>query len=193
VPPAATAQLGYETLGAGPLVTSADGRVQVTEFFMWGCLPCFAFETELVGWEATARERVELVRVPVLFNPVAELHARAFYTAAALGKLDGLHQLFYDEIHVRGNALDSPAAIAALFASVGVDARAFEEAFHSSDVTAAVERAAATSREYRITGTPTLVVGGRYATNPRFAGSPEGMLAVVDQLIGEACGSELRC
>jgi thiol:disulfide interchange protein DsbA len=187
------ARVRYETLGTGPLLLSADGRVQVTEFFMWGCGPCFAFETELVRWETAARERVEVVRVPVLFNPLAELHARAFYTAAALGKLDALHPLFYDELHTRGGALDSPAAIAELFARVGVDRRAFDEAFDSREVDAALERAAELSREYGVTATPTLIVGGRYATGPRFAGSLEGMLAVVDDLVGEACEADPRC
>ena len=187
--PATTARLGYQTVGDGPLLLSADGRVQVTEFFMWGCGPCFAFETELVRWEIAARERVELVRVPVMFNPLAELHARAFYTAAALGKLDVLQQLFYDEIHVRGNALDSPVAIAELFASIGVDGRAFADSFNSQDVDAAVERAAALGREYRVTATPSLIVGGLYATGPRFADSFERMLTVVDRLLDEACAT----
>lgn len=188
--PPVTARLGYETVGDGPLLLAADGRVQVTEFFMWGCWPCFAFETELVRWEMTARARAELIRVPAIFNPLAELHARAFYTAAALGKLDLLHQVFYDEIHARDNSLSSPMEIAALFASFGVDAPEFDETFNSTEVAAAVERAAALGREYRITATPSLVVGGRYVTSPQFTrGSPQAMLGIVDELLADACAT----
>lgn len=164
----------YEVLSAPPLAATADGRIPVTEFFMFLCFPCYDFESELVGWYADASSRVELTRVPSLFREGSELHARAFYTAAALGKLEAMHPAFYDEIHVRGNGLDTSDALAALFARFGVDDATFRRVFNSSEVDADVRQAVELNRRYTITATPTMVVAGRYATR---------QLAVVDALV----------
>ncbi len=131
-----------------------------------------------------------LTRVPVLFGAYAEaaLHARAFYAAEVLGKLDTMHAAFYDEIHVRGNRLSSREALAEFFARFGVDGATFDAAFDSRDVDARVQRAVALGREYRIEAVPTLVVAGRYVTSSAMAGP--SVLAVVDQLVADEAAQD---
>jgi thiol:disulfide interchange protein DsbA len=167
------------------------GAVEVVEFFMFECFPCYAFETDLNRWEAETRSSVSLLRVPAMFNPVARLHARAFYTAEALGELDVMRAEFYDEIHLRENPLGSRDVIADFFGRFGVDRATFDAAFDSSDVDARIERAVALNREYRIQATPTIVVAGRYSTDPGLAGSQ--MLEVVDQLVADERRCQTRC
>jgi thiol:disulfide interchange protein DsbA len=157
--------------------------IPVTEFFMYQCFPCYAFEPELVRWNEETAGRVSLTRVPAVFYPPADLHARAFYTAEALGKLDVMHAAFYDEIHTRGTRLDSRTALAEFFARFDVDAATFDATFDSSDVDARVRRAIALSDEYAIRSTPSFVVAGRYSTGPGLAGP--NTLAVVDHLVAE--------
>ena len=94
-----------------------------------------------------------------------------------------MHAAFYDEIHMRGNRLASRAALAEFFARFDVDAATFGATFDSSEVDARVQRAVALGHEYAIRATPSLVVAGRYWTNPSLAG-PD-MLAVVDHLVAE--------
>jgi thiol:disulfide interchange protein DsbA len=185
----------YEVLpGAAPRNAVAAGdAVEVIEFFMYWCDPCYAFEPDLVRWEAAAADRASLTRVPALFNARAELLARAYYTAEALGKLDAMHAELYDEIHARGNPLATRAALAELFERSGVERAAFDAAFDSSYVEARMRRAAALNREYAIQATPSLVVAGRYATNPTLAGSWDAMLAIVDQLVAESRACRDRC
>ena len=170
----------YEVLSASPLVAEVDGRIPVIEFFMFLCFPCYEFEPELVSWYANANSQVALTRVPAIFRPGAELQARAFYTAAALGKADAMHAAFYDEIHVRGNPLDSTEALAELFARFGVDDATFTRVFNSSEVEDDVRQAVALNRRYAVTATPTMVVAGRYSTR---------QLAVVDALVAEQAQS----
>lgn len=177
--------------GAAPLAAAADG-VPVTEFFMYRCFPCYALEPELERFRDAAPGRVALTRVPAVFSEEAELHARAFYTAESLGVLDAMHAALYDQIHVRGDRLASRAALAELFARLGVDGAAFAAAFDSPRVDASLQRALSLSREYGIEATPTLVVAGRYATNPEMAGAD--LLAVVDELVAaEAATCQTRC
>ena len=165
---------------AKPAFDAGTGdRIAVQEFFMYLCFPCYSFEDELASMEAEGNIALELV--PAMFHPEAQLHARAFYTAEALGKLDEMHAAFYDEIHERGDRLASRTALEEFFARFGVDAAAFDAAFDSREVDARVRRAAALGAELDVTATPTLVVAGRYRTSPNLAGADT--LAVVEQLV----------
>jgi len=194
---------GYEVLpGATATATvGAAGKIEVTEFFMFFCFPCYAFEPELDRWEARAPSDVSLARVPALFNAKAELQARAYYTAEVLGKLDAMQDAFYDEIHERGNDLASRGALEDFFERFGVDAATFDATFDSSDVDARMQRAAALNREYAISATPALVIAGRYLTNPTLAReamtTPESlwptMLAVVDRCVAATRACRDRC
>lgn len=159
----------------------ATGKIEVTEFFMFLCFPCYTLEPDLDRWEAQASSDVLLTRVPAMFNAAAQLQGRAYYTAEVLGKLDAMHDAFYGEIHERGNALASRAALADFFQRFGVDAATFDATFDSSEVDARMQRAVALNREYGVRATPTLVVAGRYSLNPLGAG-----FAVVDDLVAEA-------
>ena len=94
-----------------------------------------------------------------------------------------MHAAFYDEIHTRGNLLSSREALAELFARFDVDAATFAAVFDSAHVDARVQQAVALSREYGIRATPSLVVAGRYSTNPPWPA--RNVLAVVDQLVAE--------
>jgi thiol:disulfide interchange protein DsbA len=180
----------YEVLAAAsPLAATADG-VPVTEFFMYLCFPCSAVEAELERYRTAALGRVKLTRVPAVFNSEAELHARAFYAALELDTLDAMHAAFYDEIHVRGNRLASRTALAEFFARFGVDGPAFSAAFDSPRVEARLQQALALAREYAIDATPSLVVAGRYKTNPAMAGA--ALFAVVDELVDDAA-CRTRC
>jgi thiol:disulfide interchange protein DsbA len=186
------AGVDYELVGPGSLPAMSGGRVQVVEFFAFWCNPCYAFESELVRWAQAVGSRIEVVHIPVVWNPTSELQARAHYTAAALGRLDIVRGPLFDAIHRGGNALDSVDALAELFARLGVDVATFEATFNSSAVDAQVERAAALAREYGITSTPTLVIAGRYRTNTSLAGSAERALAVAERLARQESCSVAR-
>jgi protein dithiol oxidoreductase (disulfide-forming) len=186
-PPRAAATLvagaDYDLVGRGSLPAMSGGRAQVVEFFQFGCFPCYSFESQLERWQQIVEPRIEVVRIPVIWNERGELHARAYYTAAALDKLDIVRGPLFAEIHERGNPLLSAAALAKLFAAYGVDLATFEETFNSSAVDAQVERAAALAREYDITATPALVVGGRYLVKN---GAANGMFAIAEELAGQS-------
>jgi thiol:disulfide interchange protein DsbA len=181
-----------------PQLSNAS-QVQVCEFFMFKCIYCFNFEASLSAWEQTLPDDVSLERVPALFNPLARLHAQAFYTAELLGAERGLQTKFYEELHVFGNPLDTPAAIREFFGRNGLAREAFDQAFASPAVEARMRRAEELNALYGVTATPSLGVNGRYLTNPGLTGSNEKMLAVADAIVAaeaeERCdaGSRSRC
>src|SRR5262244_1814218 len=73
-----------------------DGRIQVLEFFWYGCIHCYNLEPTVEKWEKTLPKDVEFRRVPAIFNDRWALDARIFYSFEALGLLDKLHRPFFD-------------------------------------------------------------------------------------------------
>ena len=172
----------YRVLPTRVPTVSGANKIEVSEFFMVDCLPCYSFEPTLEAWRQHQPGYVELVRVPAMFKPTAMLHAQAFYTAEALGKLDEMRMSFYEEIHVRGNPLATEAAVKAFFGRFGVDAKSFDEAFNSPGVHAQLQHAVELNRQYGVSATPSIGVNGRYVTNPSMTASHD-LLNVVDTLV----------
>ena len=178
-------ELGAHYLRLSPTqpTSSNPDQVEVAEIFWYGCPHCFAFDPLLEQWQQRQPDYVSFVRVPAVWNPLLQLHARAFYTAEALGKGTEMHSEFFREIHERGNLLDTEAKLQEFFGRFGVDAAAFKTAFDSFAVQAKLQRADELSRRYRIGSVPTVIVNGKYTTDAPQTGSYEELLEVVDELV----------
>ena len=126
----------------------------------------------------------ELVRLPATWNNTLKTHARVFYTMELLGK-SNLNPEIWREINVKGNRLDTPAAIEAFFTSRGVSKADFQKAFASFTVDSRIMKAEDLNRRYRITGTPTVVVNGKYVTDVTMAGGEEKLFQVINALVAK--------
>jgi thiol:disulfide interchange protein DsbA len=118
-----------------------------------------------------------------MWNALMELHAQAFYAAGVLGVLDKLHMPLFQAINVDRRKLGSEKEIADLFAAHGVSREDFDKAFNSFGVGSQVRQANARARAARITGTPELMVAGKYRVSTRKAGGQANMLKVANFLI----------
>lgn len=157
-------------------------KIEVLEFFSYACPHCYHFEADLSAWAKKLPKSVTFEHRPAIFNENWALLARAYYTAEALGILEKAHGEFYKFIHVDHKKLASESDIAAFFEKLGVKPDDFQSAWKGFSVTMKFGQAKALADEnpYGITGTPSLIVQGKYvvlATNfPR-------MLATADFLI----------
>jgi thiol:disulfide interchange protein DsbA len=172
----------YTVLAAAQPTSTDAGKVEVAEVFMFGCPGCFGFEPHIQSWLGRKADYVNFVRIPAPWNPAAILHARAYYTAEALGKAEEIDRPFFNEIHTNRNMLDTEAKIAALFAEHGVDEATFKSTFNSFAVNTKLKRAEELIRRYRVQSTPTVVVNGKYVTTGSQAGSYDAWFAIVDDL-----------
>ena len=172
----------YTALSAAQPTSTDAGKVEVAEVFMFGCPGCFGFEPQLQRWLGTKADYINFVRIPAPWNPVAVLHARAYYTAEALGKTEEIDGPFFDEIHTKRNMLDTEAKIGALFAQHGVDAATFKSTFNSFAVNTKLKRAEELVGRYRVGSTPTVVVNGKYLTTGSQAGSYDRWFAIIEEL-----------
>jgi thiol:disulfide interchange protein DsbA len=168
---------------APALRTANPDKIEVVEFFWYGCGHCYTFEPMIAAWKKKLADDVEFNGSPAMWNPQMELHARAYYTADVLGVLDTMNLVLFQAMNVDGKRLASEAEIQALFVANGVEAEAFTKAFNSFGVTSQVKQADARARTAKITGTPSMMVNGKYLVTARKAGSQAGMLEVAEFLI----------
>lgn len=166
----------------------AGGKIEVREFFWYGCPHCYTLEPVLERWLKKLPANVAFERTPGA-APRWLVHAQAFYTFQALGVLDRLHGPFFDAVQSGKRKLDNEAAIAEFAKQHGIDPAKFQEAFNSFGVRLEVEKAKRLNEAYNINAVPTFVVNGRYVTSPAMAGGEQAVLKVLDYLIQKA-GSE---
>jgi len=181
-------QLGkhYNRLSPTQPTSSAPDKVEVAEIFWYGCPHCYALDPALKSWVASKPEYVAFVRVPVAWSDVAKTHARAFYTAEALGKIGAMHDALFSEIQEKHDLLDTEDKLRAFFGKFGVDDATFTPAYESAGVQTKLQRADELVRRYRVASVPTIVVNGKYTTDVVLAGGNEQLFA----LIGELAASE---
>jgi len=126
---------------------------------------------------------VDFIRIPAVIRPGWSNHARAFYTAEALGVLDTLHSQLFTAIHEEDQDLNDIDELSRIFAAQGIERARFEEAFNSAAVNRKVQEAGILTRRYGIDSVPAIVVNGQYRTNPVLAGGASRILNAVNELI----------
>lgn len=176
----------YVRLGQ-PVPVAAGGKVEVVEFFWYGCPHCHSFEPLLEAWVKKLPDDVAFRRVPVAFRPEPfEAHQKIFYGLEAMGQLGALHRRVFHAIHNERLRLDKMPDIAAWMDKNGVEGAKFTEVASSFAVQTKLRQARQLTDAYRIDGVPALGVHGRFYTSGSLAGSLDRALAVTDFLIGQA-------
>lgn len=171
-----------------PTVGGAD-KIEIAEVFWYGCPHCFNFEPTINSWAENVPANARFVRIPAVWNPLARLHGRLYYTEEVLarnGKLadqQDFHEAVFYEFHRKGNRLTSEDAIQKLFERFGVGRDDFFNVWNSFEVNQKVVTAGDLVKRYNVTGVPAVVVNGKYRTGASEAGSYPKLLEVVDELI----------
>jgi protein dithiol oxidoreductase (disulfide-forming) len=176
----------FVRLPAPAPVAAPAGKVEVVEFFSYGCPHCYAFEPLLEPWVKKLPADVAFRRVPAAFNAAWEGLAKIYYALEATEQLEAMHKRVFAAIHVQRQKLDKEADIAAFVKSAGGDDAKFLDAYKSFGVATKLRQGKQLAEAYKIDGVPTLGIHGRWFTAGSLAGTHERALAVADQLIQRA-------
>jgi len=163
--------------------TADSSKIEVAEFFWYGCGHCYAFEPVIQQWKKSMADDVSFRGVPAIWRKGMDLHAKAFYTAEALGVLDKMHPIVFQAMNVDRKRLGSKAEIEDLFTANGIDAEEFGKTFDSFGIDSQVRKAQAQGVSAGLTGTPALMVNGKYYIDSRKAGGQARMLEIADFLV----------
>ena len=170
---------------ATPQPTRDPAKVEVIEFFWYGCPHCYHAEPLVAAWRKRQPPSVEFIRVPAIFNQHWAVLGRAYYAMQQLKLGEDVHKALFDAIHRDNKNLNDEASLTEFFAAQGVPREKFKEAFNSFDVDGKVRRANKMTRDYGLEGVPTFIVNGKYRVDGTSAGSVEAMFTALDQLVAK--------
>ena len=171
-----------------PTTGGAD-KIEVAEFFWYGCPHCKDFEPFINGWADTKPANVRFVRIPAMWNRGLALHAKLYYTEEVLVRNgvikepEAFRATVFQEYHQRRNRLNSEESIRSLFARFDVSSEEFERTWNSFEVNQKLRVADDLARRYGISNVPVIVVNGKYRTGGAEAGSYPKLLEVIDELV----------
>lgn len=155
----------YQALPAPVPTETEEDVIEVRELFWYGCPECFTLEPLMTDYRDGVRGDVAMRRMPAVWNDIMALHAKIYYTAVATGVEDTLHRAAFTALHEDNNPLRTEAQVRDLFVTHGVSADSFDTAWHSADVSSAVQQARLRTTDYAIEKLPSIIVGGRYKVN----------------------------
>jgi thiol:disulfide interchange protein DsbA len=184
-----TPEEGFEyRLLSPPLPPESATKVEVLEFFWYGCPHCYAFEPSIEPWIKTLPGDVVFRRVPAVFYEAWLPHAKLYYALEVLGETERLHGTVFNAIHQSHQALITEAEIGTFLEANGISRKKFTAAWNSFSVQSKIQRSTRLQTSYKIEGVPAMGVDGLYMTaNTMTAdGKHESVLPVVDYLIIEA-------
>jgi thiol:disulfide interchange protein DsbA len=163
----------------------AKGKIEVLEFFWYGCPHCHDFEPQLDAWIKRQDKDVTVKKVPVAFRDDLLPHSQLFYALESLGK-SNLHAKVMDAMHVGKKKLLNESDIIDWAVSQGIERDAFIKAFKSFTVTSKARAANQIAQAYRIDGVPTVAVQGKYITSPSItSGSKARAIEAMDHLVNK--------
>jgi len=176
----AEVQLNRDYTLVNPPQPTGSKKIEVLEFFFYGCIHCFHLDPKLTAWEKTMPKDVQLTYVPTVFRDSWEPMARTFYALDSLGQEPQLHDALFKKWNVENTPLLDEAAIRDFVAARGVNGAKFSAAYNSFTVQSQVTRSKQMIRSYGVDGTPTMIVDGKYKISGL---QPDETIRVLDEVI----------
>lgn len=185
----------YVTL-AEPQHTDSGKKVEVLEFFWYGCPHCYALDPSLSDWVKKQGDAITFKRIPVAFRETFVPMQKLYYSLEAMGKLEELHAKIFSTIHVAKQRIESDEAVLNFVVKNGIDKQKFIDTYGSFSTQTKVKRASQLQASYKIDGVPHVIVNGRYGTSPAIVGASIGnqsesvlfaeMSKVLDELVAKS-------
>ena len=177
-----TEGIDFHTL-ARPISVAASGKIEVIEFFWYGCPHCYAFEPIIETWIARLPRDVHFRRVPVGFDSLKETHQRVYYTWEALGLVEQMHGKTFTRFHVQHRRIDNEHDMLEFAQESGLDVAKVGQAWNSFSVQTRCREAQRLEDEYDIERMPEMAIAGRFTAVARSGAGPASALATTDWLV----------
>ena len=183
--PAIAQSAGVDYTPISPAQPTEDAaKIEVIEFFSYGCPHCADFNPLLAAWVAKLPADVVFKKVPITFGRAAWANiARLYYTLEITGDAARLESDIFKAVHQERTNLFEERAITEWVIKKGVDGKKFSETFNSFGVNSKVKRGDQMAQAYKVQGVPALAVEGKYMLGGK---DFNDTLAIADKLIAKA-------
>jgi len=176
-----TAGFEYRSINKQPVADPA--RIEVVEFFWYGCPHCFHFEPYVKRWLADKPANVDFVQIPAPLNKSWEIHTKAFYALELMGMQKKVHEKLFEAIHMKKMRLFDEKSLTNFLVKQGVDRDQFKKNLKSFAVNSKLNKARKMMKDYEVRGVPQLAVNGKYITSGSMAGGYQQMIDVIKFLV----------
>ncbi len=181
----------YKKIDSALAKVGPKERVDVLEFFSYGCPHCADLEPGVNKWKAALPSYVAFDHMPAFWNEQYAMLAQAYYMAKILKKEQALRPKIFHAIHNKGERWRSVAEIRSFFEEHGIDGATFDRNFESFAVKQKMKMAGNAFKDYKLRSVPVFVVAGQYVTSLGDAGSQEQLWKVLNHLTSKVKAGEL--
>ena len=165
--------------------TQSGNKVEVIEFFWYGCPQCYKFEPTVAKWKKNKPANVHFIRVPAPLNPSWMPHTKAYYALEIMGKGEQYHEALFNAIHVDRKRIFDMDAITNFLVGLGVDENAFNSSINSFAVETRARQAQQLSKNHQLNGVPMMAVNGKYTISAQQAGGYQKMIDITNYLVNK--------
>ena len=174
---------GVDFRAISPQPTPNPGRIEVVEFFYYGCKWCYEAQPYVDEWLGRKPSDVDFRYQPAIRNTRWLVLTKAFFVLQALGELPRLHTALYRAYHRDDVNVEDEALLTGWALKQGIELKPFEQLLASDEIMAKVQRAREATYAYGVESTPSMAVDGRYLTSSGMAGGVVQMMEVVEALV----------
>ena len=164
-------------------VQKQNDKIQVVEAFWYGCPHCYNLEPTMERIEADLDKDTKIVKLPVALRDSWIPHAKLYYALQQMGKIDEVHNLIFEEIHLEDNRLNTEQQMVDFLGKHGIDTNKFMEKYNSFGTEARIKKASNLAKKYQINSVPTIIVNGKYLTSGSYVSSYDELYSVINLLI----------
>ena len=173
----------YDRLVPVQGTSSPPDKIEVAEFFWYGCVFCYRMDAYIEEWKKDQPEEVNFINIPALWNTTMEMHARLYLALQAVDELGAAHRDVFRAIHTENRPLVRLADQERFAERYGVSAEDYRNAFRSFSVESSLRRIMELMRRYRILAVPAFVVNGKYVVRVTPDSDMPQLLEIVDELV----------
>jgi thiol:disulfide interchange protein DsbA len=169
-----------------PVPVETGKKIEVIEFFSYGCPHCAELEPYLDTWLGKLPTDVQFRRVPVFFQDRWVNLGKVYYTLDALGDEQKLSPDVFKAIHGQNVSLWNDKTFFEWAASKGLDRKKVEDVYGSFTIAGKMNRAKQLAQNYNIQSVPTVIVDGKFITASDRVGTHAQLPAAIDELVEKA-------
>ena len=155
----------------------------IYEFFWYGCPHCYNLEPTMDRIEADLEKDTKVVKLPVALRDSWIPHAKLYYALKQMDKIDQVHNLIFEEIHLEDNRLNTEQQMIDFLGKHGIDTDKFLEKYNSFGTEARIKKASNLAKKYQIDSVPTIIINGKFLTSGSYVSSYDELYGVVNLLV----------
>lgn len=174
------------TILSTPQPTSKNNKIEVVNFFWYGCQYCAQLRPQIKTWLKNKPSDIHFQEIPAIIHASWIPAAKLFFSIQQINAVDKLHNQAFNAIHQDNINLHEEHALFHWIEVQEQNRDEFVNTYYSIDIQKYIARSTHMTRQYQITGVPAIVVNGKYLTNTEMGGTAENTMNIVDQLIKKA-------